>query len=189
MTSSWEPPGSCDVLERNSSPSASALAELLVAQASAGTRDDDRLAVVLRRAPPGPHLRAVPGQLSLQVEPLQASIRVCRDVLTEWLQTARVGPAAISDLKLIVSELVANAVEVAASAVMVWAWPEGADMVLEVADDGPGFPGEPRITAPEDDVAPGGRGLQVVDAISDEVVVRSGRGGTRVTVRLQGVVA
>jgi anti-sigma regulatory factor (Ser/Thr protein kinase) len=86
---------------------------------------------------------------------------------------------------LVASELASNAVRFASgapSALTMRAWSEGDAIVVEVEDDGDGFELDSRYDDELPDTAlERGRGLYVVEALSDEVSVR--RDGERTVVR------
>ena len=72
--------------------------------------------------------------------------------------------ASAKDAELVVSELVANAVEHGAGEIALTLWLAEGRIRGEVTDTGTGPP--PRLPGP-DEVATGGRGLMIVDALSD----------------------
>lgn len=82
------------------------------------------------------------------------------------------------DVKLIVSELVTNSVRHSGSddPIVLRAWVRPGGMKVEVADGGFGF--EPR-TGGDDDIEEGGRGLLILESLSDCWGV-TGAGRTRV---------
>ncbi len=97
-----------------------------------------------------------------------------RSTVTRWLMDA-LDPVCVEDVKLLVSELVTNAVR----------HPRGAGRIVlelaiaaghvrvEVSDPGSGFT-KPKVDAPPPD-APGGRGLLIVDRVASRWGVTPGR--------------
>lgn len=113
------------------------------------------------------------------------SIPRARQELREWLRSGSVPSPICEELALVVTELVTNAVEASpspAARVEVWARLGGGKVVLRVSDEGQGF--ETEIEANE---LPGlsterGRGLPIVSALMDEVIVH--RNGTHTVVEV-----
>ena len=109
------------------------------------------------------------------------AIAVARRAQTEWLAGLDLGPLRtrrLEDLLVVCSELVTNAVHHAPAGhdqpVVLRAEVDGADLCLEVEDGGDGFtwPADDRRAA---DVPAGeerGRGLLIVAALTDDLVVR-----------------
>ncbi|MGI9022185.1 MAG: ATP-binding SpoIIE family protein phosphatase [Acidimicrobiales bacterium] len=154
------------------------LARALVQRALEGAqRRDDSLALVLRRrTPPASVGNRQPAPFEYRFSPSAATIPLCRHLFSDWLEHLRVDDAERADLLLVVSELCSNAVRHASGApraVALRAWAEGDDVAVEVEDDGTGFELESRY---DDEVpdsnAEQGRGLYVVEALSDQVTVR-----------------
>jgi serine/threonine-protein kinase RsbW len=86
-----------------------------------------------------------------------------------------------------VDEAVANAVRHGSpqgerSIVRVTCQPLPAGLVVEVKDQGKGFPVPESPTMPDPD-APGGRGLPLMCALADSVKIASGKKGTTVTLK------
>jgi hypothetical protein len=77
------------------------------------------------------------------------------------------------------SELVANALAVAASASMA-TWAEGDTLVVEVADAGPGLPDETLGYVPPDDDPRTARGMWLAWSLADDAAIASGSAGTAV---------
>jgi len=154
------------------------LARALVQRALAGAqRRDDSLALVLRRRTPPASVGARhPAPFEYRFSPSAATIPLCRHLFADWLEHLTVDDAERSDLLLVVSELCSNAVRHASGApraLALRAWAEGGDVAVEVEDDGAGFELEGRYDdeLPDAD-AEQGRGLYVVEALSDQVTVR-----------------
>jgi serine phosphatase RsbU (regulator of sigma subunit)/anti-sigma regulatory factor (Ser/Thr protein kinase) len=153
------------------------LARALVQRALAGAqRRDDSLALVLRRRTATPsagthHL----SPFEYRFSPSPATIPLCRHLFSDWVDHLSVDDAERSDLLLVVSELCSNAVRHASGApraLALRAWVDGADLIVEVEDDGGGFELEGRYDDEEPDPeAERGRGLYVVEALSDSVTV------------------
>ncbi len=153
------------------------LARALVERALFGAeRRDDSLALVLRRrSPRSPTLAAPLAPLEYRFSPSPATIPLSRHLFADWLEHLDVDDAERSDLLLVASELCSNAIRHASGApgaLILRAWAEGDSVVVEVEDDGVGFELAGRY---DDDVpdplAEQGRGLYVVQALTDEMSV------------------
>jgi anti-sigma regulatory factor (Ser/Thr protein kinase) len=77
-----------------------------------------------------------------------------------------VEPGLLRDVKLIVSELVTNSVRHSGSdePIVLRVWVRAGGLKVEIADGGFGF--EPRTDA-DDDIGEGGRGLLILESLSD----------------------
>ncbi|MFY9914274.1 MAG: SpoIIE family protein phosphatase [Nocardioidaceae bacterium] len=170
-----------DALVRHASdvaslPAAQFADELVRRSLEGAYRRDDSLALVLRRT----RVAAVPDRMSWDVEPgSQAAIHNARQGLKSWLAEHR---STADDAVLVAAELLANAVVVARSSVVLSATLEGDQVVVEVSDDGHGDShldelGE-RLPRSESEH---GRGLFLVRALSDDVSMLSTDEGTVVT--------
>ena len=154
------------------------LARALVQRALFGAeRRDDSLALVLRRrTPPGPSTGPPLAPFEYRFSPSPATIPLARHLFADWLQYLAVDDAERSDLLLVVSELCSNAVRHASGApgaLTLRAWADGDSVVLEVEDDGAGFELVGRYGDDLPDTsAEQGRGLYVVQALTDEMSVR-----------------
>ncbi|MBV8161475.1 MAG: SpoIIE family protein phosphatase [Acidimicrobiia bacterium] len=150
------------------------LARALVERALSGAmRNDDSLALVLRRRTPtsGPRPRTAP--FEYQFSPNAVTVPLARGLFGDWLENLGVDPSAAEDLLLMVSELCTNAVRFssgAPGALSVRARGEGDAVIVEVSDDGLGFDWHPVAEAP-DPGADEGRGLFLVGALADELDV------------------
>jgi len=132
--------------------------------------------VLRRRTPPAPAGARHPAPFEYRFSPSSATVPLCRHLFADWLEHLAVDDAERSDLLLVVSELCSNAVRHASGApraLALRAWAEGDDVAIEVEDDGAGFELEGRYDdeLPEAD-SEQGRGLYVVEALSDQVTVR-----------------
>lgn len=138
------------------------LAAGLVRRALAeGDRRDDSLALVLRRAPV---LRE-----TWRIPPDRGHAHEVRRALMRWLADHHVGPEYVTDVAVMASELLTNAVVAARSAVQMRVRLDPAGMIeIEVEDDGPGRPDIEHLggDAPPAD-ADVGRGLYIVRSLSD----------------------
>lgn len=129
-----------------------------------------------------------PGPFSYHFSPNPAGVRVARYVLAAWLERQPgVNTDAIDDLLVVCSELCTNAASHSTGmemAAVLSAHVDGDSVVLEVGDDGGGFPfaGGGSIRAAEA-AAESGRGLFIVSALTDEMSVESTGGRTLVRVR------
>ena len=149
-------------------------ARVLVERALTGAaRRDDSLALVLRRRQPPPDAGARPlSTFEHGLARSEASVSMARRLLKDWLRFVPVEEWAIDDLLLVCAELCSNAIRHATfdeEGVRLRAWTDGADVVVEVSDDGPGL-ALPRIEdAPPDPAAERGRGLWLVRELSDSL--------------------
>ena len=162
------------------------LPRVLVDRALAGAqRRDDTLALALRRRSspvgPGPHLL---GRFEHRFWPRVVAVPIARGLFTEWARHQPLDAEVVDDLEVVVSELCTNAVRTASTdqgGVILRAWAQGGDLVVEVEDDGPGFD----VVVPRVDEIPpaeqfSGRGLFIVQSLVDDFEVVRSPGGTRV---------
>lgn len=164
-------------------------ARVLVARTLAdAARRDDSLALVLRRRVPPPATggHSLP-RTEYRLSKTEASVSLARGFFRDWLVRVPVEASAIEDLLLVATELCSNAVRHATweeGGVTLAAWTEGADVLLEVLDDGPGMV-LPRLSdRPPEAESEQGRGLWLVRELSDEVVAVDGpRSGVQVRKR------
>jgi serine phosphatase RsbU (regulator of sigma subunit)/anti-sigma regulatory factor (Ser/Thr protein kinase) len=162
------------------------VARALVERSLAGAmRRDDSLALALRRrTPPAPVVAAPLAPFEYRFSPSAATIPLGRHLLSDWLDHLSLETAERDDLLLVATELCANAVRHASGApraVALRAWAEANSVVVEVEDDGGGFEPEARFDEELPDTeSERGRGLYVVDALSDELSVRREDGRTLV---------
>lgn len=164
------------------------LARVLVERALSGaTRRDDSLALVLRRRTPPVHeARAPLPPFAYRFSPNLAAVSLARHLLQDWLVRAPAEPDSLDDIVLVASELCANAVRHSsgeAASVALRAYVQGADIVMEVEDDGGG---EVDVPPADDDELPdpdaeAGRGLFLVQALTDDFEVMTE--GQRTVVR------
>jgi len=170
------------------------LARALVERALSGAeRRDDSLALVLRRRTPPPPTRSrTLGPFEYRFSPSPATIPLSRHLFADWVEHLALEDSERSDLLLVVSELCSNAVRHASGApgsLVLRAWAEGDAVVVEVEDDGGGF----ELHGLYDDETPDpeaerGRGLYVVEALTDEMSVRRNGGTTVVQAVLRAVI-
>ncbi len=127
----------------------------------------------------GPGTQVVPMQLALPFHPESAS--VARRQLVEWMRTAGVRDETRDDARLVVSELVGNAIRHArplADGTMQVAWtPHDTGVDIAVTDGGARTEPE-RVDAGLSDLA--GRGLAIVETLSARWWVESNRSRTTV---------
>ncbi len=154
-------------------PAAQFADELVKRSLQGAERRDDSLALVLRRTPSA----VVPEAMSWEVTPGNAvALGEARRGLGDWLSSHR---CRADDAVLVASELMANAVMAAPSAVVLTAAMDGEQLVLEVSDDGQG--GEhldelgQRLPTAESEQ---GRGLFLVRALSDDLSIVTTPTGT-----------
>lgn len=129
--------------------------------------------------------------LHLRREP--ASVPLARRLLMGTMETAGVDPDICDDLALALSEACANAVEhgggTATEHYRVTAFIDGDTCRIEVTDSGPGFPrtdhtpADPAPATPAPAYAEDGRGLFLIEALTDHVRYRNrpGRNGAVVS--------
>ncbi|MDQ6617207.1 MAG: SpoIIE family protein phosphatase [Actinomycetota bacterium] len=171
------------------------LARALVERSLAGAvRNDDSLALVLRRRSPPPKTTWVPlAPLEYRFTPTSAAVPLARHFLEDWLVRVPVDRAEADDLLLVATELAANAVRHASGhpgSVALRASVHGPDVTVEVEDDG----GEPLpLPGPADDLPDGlaerGRGMFLVRALVDQLDSRVIDGHTIVRAVRRAVVA
>ncbi len=157
-------------------PAAQFADELVRRSLEGAYRRDDSLALVLRRT----QVAAVPSRISWDVEPgSQTAIHAARQGLKSWLTAHR---STADDAVLVAAELLANAVVVARSSVVLSARLEGDQVVVEVSDDGHGDSHLDELGGrlPRNE-SEHGRGLFLVRALSDDVSMLSTDEGTVVT--------
>lgn len=132
------------------------------------------------------------GPFEYRFAPSLASVRLARHVLANWLELhPRIDVDALDDLLIACSELVTNAVRHAdgpSAAVVLRGSVDGDAVVLEVEDDGSGF-AWPLAHGIEDVVVheENGRGLFIVEALTDEIQVLATSGRTVVRCTKRGV--
>ncbi|MGH9154590.1 MAG: ATP-binding SpoIIE family protein phosphatase [Acidimicrobiales bacterium] len=169
------------------------LARALVHRAIAGgRRRDDTVALVLRRRSTpqvDARLHLAPFVHSFRSHP--AAVGVARHLLSDWLTSEPIDQTVVDDLLLVADELCANAVHAGpAGEVVLRAQVEGDDVVVEVEDEVGHHPGiAPAGPEHPDPMAERGRGLYLVDALSDSVEVCEEDGRTIVRCRKTAVVA
>ena len=151
----------------------------------AGTLRDDMAVLVIRVAVPVGEGSGPPSAPFDQRFPaMSASVSIARRELAAWLIASWSPDDLVDQVLLAVSEASTNAARAARSEFRLRAWTEGDELVVEVADDGPGFAGRlpDRTTAP-DPTAERGRGLFILQAVMDACDVHSGESGTVVRAR------
>lgn len=170
-------------------------ARALVDRVLAGAqRRDDSLAVVIRRRSPPPTTSQHPlAPFEYRFTPQPAAVSIARHLLEEWLIRFPVPRDETSDLLLVASELISNAVRHATGrpgGVALRAWAEDADVIIEVEDDGGGAGAWP---VPDEEPPPAdlerGRGLFLVHALSDTVETATEGEHTTVRCRKRAVLA
>ena len=156
-----------------------------------GKLRDDFALVAIRVPLSGPGLDSsgaaqVDDVFSESYPPVAASVTLARRSLGAWLERIA-DPPTHEDVLLAVSELASNAVRVARRAVQVRAWREGRTIVVEVADDGPGFSPSAVAGPAPDGTTEQGRGLFLVGALMDDHTIVSSQDGTTVRCRKEMV--
>lgn len=174
-------------------PATSLARALVERQLADAARQDDSVALVLRRRSPSVAQPAhVLSPLKHLFSPQPAAVPLARHLLHDWLRFVPVEESAIDALLLATSELCSNAVRHASGqpgSLELHAWVEGHAVCIEVSDDGGGLI-LPRMN--EDDLpdpeAEQGRGLFLVRELADEVVSRSEDGRSIVRIVKRAVV-
>jgi serine phosphatase RsbU (regulator of sigma subunit)/anti-sigma regulatory factor (Ser/Thr protein kinase) len=171
---------------------ATSQARALVDRALEGAvRQDDSLALVLRRrVPPDTPVRPSAAPFEYRFTPHAATISLARNLLGDWLNLVPVPEQDSEDLILVASELCTNAVRHAAEGgrVVLRATADGTDVVLEVEDDGGDLATHP-AAEPPDAEAEAGRGLFLVEALTDELETTSDGFHSLVRCRKKAVIA
>ena len=142
--------------------------------------------------PPPPDTPTPLGPFEYRFAPSLTAVRLARHVLANWLEVhPRIDVDALDDLLIACSELVTNAVRHAdgpSAAVVLRGSVDGDAVVLEVEDDGSGFAWPP-VHGIEDVIVhhENGRGLFIVEALTDEIQVLATSGRTVVRCTKRGV--
>jgi anti-sigma regulatory factor (Ser/Thr protein kinase) len=135
------------------------------------------------RAPP--RARVSRGSVfDLRLEARIGAVPVARHGLNRWLRTVGVGEEQRDEFAMVVTEMVANAVEASptpTSEIEVIARRDADQVVLVVSDQGWGFQLDGRPELPPA-AALRGRGLPIIDALTDRIDVYRADGRTRVEV-------
>lgn len=128
---------------------------------------------------------ALLGPIEYRFAPSLPAIRLARHILANWLELQPgVDVDGIDDLLVACSELVTNAVRHAVGDVVsLRVLADGDSVVLEIEDDGDGFAWPAWNIADVGDDDEHGRGLFIVEALTDEVEVVTSRGRTVVRCR------
>jgi serine/threonine-protein kinase RsbW len=148
--------------------------------------------VVRRRTPAALNGRHLLGPFEHRFTPNEAGVAVARHLLEDWLIRVPVERAAADDILLMASELCSNAVRHATGepgGVALRGWVEDADIVLEVEDDGGTMSWPDVLDDLPDTDAEQGRGLFLVQALSDDISSETVGGRTYVRAVKRAVVA
>ena len=164
---------------------------LVERQLANAARQDDSLALVLRRrAPVDMGTRPALGPFAHQFSPNPAAVPLARHLFKDWLERVPVDPDSADVLLLVASELCSNAVRHATGqpgSVALRAWTVDDAVTVEVEDDGGLLEWPPIIVDGElpDPEAERGRGLFLVSELADEVTneVNGGRSVVRIVKR------
>jgi serine phosphatase RsbU (regulator of sigma subunit)/anti-sigma regulatory factor (Ser/Thr protein kinase) len=181
--------------EETASYPAASLARALVDRALEGAiRDDDSLALVLRRrSPPLTESRLPLAPLEYRFTPTTAAVPLARHFLEDWLARVPVEASEAGDLSLVATELCANAVRYASGqrgSVALRARVDGSDVILEVEDDGGAALPVPDFSDDHPDpLAERGRGLFLVQALVDELKSDLSEGRTTIQAIRRSAVA
>lgn len=110
---------------------------------------------------------------SLQLRRDTASVPLARRLLIGAMESAGVDADVSHEMSVALSEACANAVQHGGEGPEVYqvtAWLDGDVCRIEVTDSGPGFPLSTTVTPPAlRELEPGGRGLTLIEALSDRV--------------------
>ena len=128
---------------------------------------DRRVNEILARRDAGLQQR----ELSLSLSPVPSACQVARAAVRDRFTDA-LSRDAIADLELVVSELVANAVQHGRGTIRLDVEHDGHDLHGFVTDGGDGFDYEPPSADTDE---PRGRGLTIVDALVTRWGIRDGR--------------
>ncbi|MGW8377625.1 ATP-binding protein [Streptomyces sp. ODS28] len=123
----------------------------------------------------GPQVRRLPLYQADSAETAHSARAFAKQCLTHWHIT---DPSYVSDVALVVSELVTNAVRHASGAEELRIVRRGGGITIEVDDSGPGRP----VELPQSQVRPHGRGMAIVSALACRWSVQMRESG-RKTVR------
>ena len=172
---------------------ASQQARILVERALEGAaRRDDSLAVVVRRRPPPTTMpRHALGPFSHRLSRSLAGVGLARDLLRDWLVRVPVEDDVVADLLLVASELCSNGIKHASwqrEGAVLRAWVDGADVLIEVSDDGGGLSLPYLDEEPPDPDAERGRGLWLVHTLTDELTQDDSETGNLVRCRKRNAV-
>jgi anti-sigma regulatory factor (Ser/Thr protein kinase)/putative methionine-R-sulfoxide reductase with GAF domain len=157
-------------------PAESVCAAVMQALVGAQPPADDIAVLVLRRQPTADSTDV--GALELQLPATPTSLRSLRTAMRRWLARLRADRQATADLLTAVGEACANAIEHAygpsGGVVSVHLEHRSPDVVAVVGDSG-------RWRAPRGSFR--GRGITLMNALSDEVTIERADTGTRVRIR------
>ena len=117
----------------------------------------------------------------IPAEPIAAY--AARTMVRPWLDHQGLPTETYDDIVLVVSELVTNAARSASERVELRLWRTADDVVVEVSDDGEGFVPPPDSTVRPAPRAEAGRGLWLVQMLSDDCRYNPGPWGTVVRCR------
>jgi len=174
-------------------PATSLARALVERQLADAVRQDDSVALVLRRRSPSvaqpSHLLS---PLRHHFSPQPAAVPLARHLLCDWLRFIPVEVDAIDALLLATSELCSNAIRHASGApgsVLLQAWAESDAVYIEVSDDGGAlaWTGDRPDELPDPE-AEQGRGLFLVHELADEVSSRIADGRSIVRIVKRAVV-
>lgn len=117
-----------------------------------------------------------------RVDATRVAVAGSRTEFEHWLRSTEADESTIHELTVVLSELLANAVEASPGAhqeIRASAWSDDGSIVLRVAN--PILPTAPPVTEPDldDPLRTGGRGLLIVRAYTDAVEI-AGEDGTLV---------
>ncbi|HUS62493.1 MAG TPA: SpoIIE family protein phosphatase, partial [Acidimicrobiales bacterium] len=146
---------------------------------AAGSRRDDSLALVLRRRSVGEAVDAIAGggeTLELAISGNEGLAGLRHDV-SAWLISRGMRLDDVDDTILVVTELGTNGVKAGARIITVRLSLEGSSLAVEVEDDGRGFD-RSTVVSGADPMSERGRGLFIVQALSDDLGVFTDRDGT-----------
>jgi anti-sigma regulatory factor (Ser/Thr protein kinase) len=110
-----------------------------------------------------------------------------RDAVTRGATECGLSGPSISNLVLVANELATNVVRHGGGTGRMWLWCADGCMYCQVVDAGPGLSDPEAVgTSPSEPTALTGRGMWLVRQMSDQLHIRTGPGGTAVTVAMDG---
>ena len=124
------------------------------------------------------------GVVELSIPAKPEYIALCRLALAGLAQVREVGPEALADLKLALTEACSNSIrhayEVGGAGVVDIRYElNGEKLAVEVADEGAGFAASPP-DGPNGGLDEGGLGIAIIRALTDELAIESHGRGSRV---------
>jgi serine/threonine-protein kinase RsbW len=136
--------------------------------------------------------RSDAGKISFNIPSEIKQIREASSRILKWLEPRKLDDSTIFDIRLCAEEVVRNAIthgnnDNSSLKVKVSCWIEGANIIIEVEDEGSGFDlGKvPDPTIDENIMKGGGRGVYIVRNLMDKVELNARGNKVRLTKRLK----